>query len=738
MKDLQAVSTGPAIEGCEDPWEELALAFSIGTRKQAKELTEYLELKEALAGLKRRIEELKPALAKAREAHAAAVVALDALRGIPFADPLLAVGATLAVIGIPAMLLNIPWLRLLACAIIPIGLTCAIIALVKRFRARSAAAQAVLVAEAAVGQADQALQAVTQQAEEARERLKSMSPKKSVRAVGRVYFPARVVELGGRSVALDSSGTVPHRRFKLADFEFSSKELDEIVANIESLRNPPVLLAPDEAATGKLDELHGEERGLRDTVERFAEFVGRIPTTEVDLPVIPNARPIAAELAAGVRPNAQFPGAVLRDRRDLERDAAVGRLNSTLGTSKARGVGPKMELLNAHTAIANLLELYRSLRTTSMTSIHQQFLDAMSRSSWCKVRYYCPKATRNPAWILRRLAIEIDTAHEANQDELISRLSSDPDIEARMADKPELMPALERAWSGIQNVRADIARIQGASAQAASSVGMATTPTPATLSGALRYLNSQLEQYVAEYRIALNKVVFGQRQPLVEFSSQPLLRFDPETSTWSNETAGTEYTDLEEISCSRVLRVHEELLHPMWTHLWTEKADFRRSELFRTNEQMLRMNEKESEKLISIGNQFRDDMRTTRDVLKQVSSELDGKIQQLRGTRDALVSLGLVAEDDQGPLSEESIGSLGGGGTDTIRRAEEKETLLALEPQAQAERRELAVDPINVIADPSNLFQESMSAMVRRTLARPGAEAAAAALESRPDGGGAT
>jgi len=745
MQKLKAVSTGAAIEGCEDAWEELALAFAIGTRKQARELTDYLELQASLKALERRLEELQAAMAKAREAHAAAVAAFESLQAVPWSNPLLAVGAALAVLGVPALVPNVAWLRFLGCALIPIGLTCAGIALAKTAKERRAAREAMLEAEAAVGQVEQELTSVTFEATDAKERIRAMSPKKSIRAVGRVYFPARVVEMNGRSVAIDASGAVPESRFKLADFDFSSTELSEIVSRIDSLRNPPVLLSPDEGATGRLDDLHGEERGLRETVEQFAAFVGRIPTIEVDIPLIPNSGAVAAELSAGTAADALFPGAVLRDRRDLERDAAIGKLNVTLGTSKARGVGPKLELLNAHTAIANLLELYRSLRTTSMTSIHQQFLDAMSKSSWCKVRFYCPKSTRNPAWILARLGVEIDSAHEVNQAELLARLSADEDIEGRMAEKPELVAALARAHTGIQNVRADIARVQSTAAAAASAVGAAATATPATHSGSLRYLNSQLEQYVTEYRIALNKVIFGQRQPLVEFSSQPLLRFDPESGAWTNETAGTEYTDPEELRCSRVLRVHEELLHPMWRHLWTEKADFRRSELFRTNEQMLRMNEKESEKLISIGNQFRDDMRTTRDVLKQVSSELEGKVQQLRGTREALVGLGLMAKDEEGPLSEESIKSLGGGGGETIRRAEEKETLLAMEPQAQAERRELVVDPIDIIADPTALFQESMSALVRRSLAKPGAVAAeavlgeaVAALDSKPDGGDGT
>ena len=51
-----------------------------------------------------------------------------------------------------------------------------------------------------------------------------------------------------------------------------------------------------------------------------------------------------------------------------------------------------------------------------------------------------------------------------------------------------------------------------------------------------------------------------------------------------------------------MVKAYSDLMIPLWEHLWTEKADFRKSELFRTNEEMRRMTEKESEKLIDIAN----------------------------------------------------------------------------------------------------------------------------------------
>jgi hypothetical protein len=269
----------------------------------------------------------------------------------------------------------------------------------------------------------------------------------------------------------------------------------------------------------------------------------------------------------------------------------------------------------------------------------------------------------------------------------------------------------------LDELRQGIEELRSAALVSAGGVGVAAAPSAATYSGVIRGLESQREQVVRQYRDVVREIVFGSRRPLIEMSKLPRLSLDPDTGVWRNETAGTEYADFEEIECTQVLRLHEDLLFPVWRHLWTEKADFRKSELFRTNEQLLRMSEKESEKLISIGNQFRDDMRTTREVLKQVEGELGGKLDQMRGTRDALTALGLLGKEGAQTLGEASLAALDAGAGAALRHAEVRETMLALEPQAQTERRERAADPIDLIGSPAILFQASPAEWFRARLA---------------------
>ncbi len=722
---MQAITTGPAIAGCETEWEELALMFARSAEDPAKALALRRALKQELAQAEPKLPALEAALQTATARLTQARADWERVRVKP--NSLIAAPVSAAIVGFLLWIWSTTMqgggetsvfvFALLVLFAAPAAFLFLKIRWDQELRVALAAAAA---AEKAVGEANAELGSVRATIEAAKAALNQSEIKRTVRAVGRVYFPASVHSVGGRSVAVDSSGVARPRSFRLADLAIHSGEPAEIVALIDGLKHPPILLTPNDAeerSQGDLHELHGEERLLRDTVERFSSLLGQIPITAVALPIFERGTAVVTELAQGAAPTEIMKGAVLHagSHETRQRLEGVRRLNATLGASKAHGLAPKVELLNAHNAIASLLDQYRALRTTSIASIHQQFMNAMERSSWCGVSYHCPKATRNPRWLQQQLGIDFDTAHEYEQDALVSALLSDEQVKSRIAEDPELTPTLHRAWVGISNIQSDIESYIGAAQASTATIGAMPTGGVAVPS-AVRHLRAQLDQYITEYRTVLNKIVFGQRRPLVEFSPASRLEFDPDIAAWTNPTTGEEYSDSGELDCSRVLRVHEELLFPMWRHLWTEKSDFRRSELFRTNEQILRMNEKESEKLISVGNQFRDDMRSVREVLKQVQGDLSGKVDQLRGTRDALSSLGLLSVEHAALFADDKLQMASGSG-DAVARAEEKETLLALEPAAQAERRGRAADPIDAVFGRAAIFAVSAADEMRRKLA---------------------
>jgi hypothetical protein len=704
------------IVGCMDPWEELALAFCRSSERAAQELVQRQALVTQRNEVRMRIPGADRALTQAN-ANLAAIQA-EYVQVVTRQKPALVYGicGLVAVAGL-ALLLS-PKTTAIGVLLTFVAGAAAAGSAVFFWRKKKEAHDKVTAWEQEVARLWAAAKALRTTDASLGDQIQSIRPSTAVRAVGRVYFPATIETVGGYGVALDGSGAVPDARFRLADFTYDAAELSQIIGAIEHLKHPPVMLQPAQGAgAGDVDALHGEEVLLRDTVTRFARFVGSVPTTDVSLPLLPRSELTRAGFRLDGRSGLPFPGTILVESSSMRFVAAIGRLNETLGSVRLQGAAPKEALQRSYETIAGLLGQYRELRTTSMGKIHGQLLGAMGRSSWCAVHFYCPKATRNPAWIQRRLGVDVDRAHEMHQGELMTAFSGDEEIRQRLDARPELIDRLDRAWMALDELRQGIEELRSAALVSAGGVGVAAAPSAATYSGVIRGLESQREQVVRQYRDVVREIVFGSRRPLIEMSKLPRLSLDPDTGVWRNETAGTEYADFEEIECTQVLRLHEDLLFPVWRHLWTEKADFRKSELFRTNEQLLRMSEKESEKLISIGNQFRDDMRTTREVLKQVEGELGGKLDQMRGTRDALTALGLLGKEGAQTLGEASLAALDAGAGAALRHAEVRETMLALEPQAQTERRERAADPIDLIGSPAILFQASPAEWFRARLA---------------------
>jgi hypothetical protein len=178
-----------------------------------------------------------------------------------------------------------------------------------------------------------------------------------------------------------------------------------------------------------------------------------------------------------------------------------------------------------------------------------------------------------------------------------------------------------------------------------------------------------------------------------------VLYFDPEAEVWASRTSPYSYSTIDVARYGSVVKVYSDLLIPLWENLWTEKADFRKSELFRTNEAMISMSEKEAEKLIDIANQFRADMRTVRENTNIFRSELTSKLQEVRDFRASMDGIGLLSENLKATLSDDRIATLDVEGGDTAS-IDGYENILTYKPQTQAEARGTVHDPIDYVREP--------------------------------------
>jgi hypothetical protein len=116
------------------------------------------------------------------------------------------------------------------------------------------------------------------------------------------------------------------------------------------------------------------------------------------------------------------------------------------------------------------------------------------------------------------------------------------------------------------------------------------------------------------------------------------------------------------------------------------------------------MSEKESEKLIEIANQYRADMRSVRENINLLESELKSKYDEIIFFRDGMQALGLLSERERQFLNEDKLKTLTLGDHSLIEEGEQHETYLGIEPRVQAERRGSADDPIDLIRSPDILI----------------------------------
>jgi len=163
-----------------------------------------------------------------------------------------------------------------------------------------------------------------------------------------------------------------------------------------------------------------------------------------------------------------------------------------------------------------------------------------------------------------------------------------------------------------------------------------------------------------------------------------------------------------------VLRTDVDLLIPLWEHLWTEKADFRKSEHFRTNESIQRMSEKEGEKIKQIGYQFQGDLREVRSNMFLAKADVVSKLRELEEYEEGVKELGLMDENQLARL-QSTTSQLEAVSQETSGDASGYEQILMLEPKNQLLRRQSKVhDPIDVIKSPDLLIEGGVNKGTRR------------------------
>lgn len=504
-----------------------------------------------------------------------------------------------------------------------------------------------------------------------------------------VQFEMHLRNLAGSQVLVDESGAHAQALLKTLDVSALADGVSDIEAKMRQISTIPPLLAPGEAAAieDPLNQLYGEEQALQGLVSDFTGNLGQLKDVGLRLPLIPKQSALVERLMAMQVSDGQLKKPVsIAEPID---ESAVQSFTQALDEYRRRGVVLVESLRQLYEQLEASCNRFALARMQSVNTIHDGLAQVLNRASWCNRKFFCPRTILAPQYIQDLLGIDIAQAHLLDINDLLDRLQSDDVIRQRISKKPELIENL----TAIHQLISEFGRMNGAYDDNGGAMQSLTNV----------HAQQQLDEYAKQFRSVLNKILTGASFPILNFSAEAQLHYDPDNDEWSSDLNPYVYRTPDVLKYGSVIKTHHDLMIPLWEHLWTEKADFRKSELFRTNESMIRMSEKESEKLIEIGNQFRGDMRGNRENIYLIEADLKSKHAEIVSFRDGLHKLGLLSDRAMQQLSDERLATLVIDES-PVATADRYETTLAGLPQAQAEVRGTAADPIDMVKDPSVLL----------------------------------
>lgn len=517
-------------------------------------------------------------------------------------------------------------------------------------------------------------------------------------------FPVSSKNILGKQMLLDESGLFPAVALETIDLSAIQSDLDSISHQIEGIKKVPVLLSPATDGEGRdaINSLYGEESVIQNLVNEFTHALGQIKDVELSLPLVPKDSLLARSYRDGkVTKDAYGEGDVISVNPSVVNVGEIDRFVDQVNATKEFGIKVLGELKETFDSLQSICESYSFARSTSINNVHESLFEVLNKASWCSKRFYCPRTIQAPAYLEDLLNVHPSDAHKLDFDLLMSNLKSDPIIAARIIEKPELADELYAHYQAIYDLKGDIDFDD-----AGNLIDVGERPA---------YITDQYQEVLARFKGALSVIMTGSPNPILAFSKEAEMYYDPEVDEWRSDTIPYVYSTSNMMRYGQVLKVTSDLMIPLWEHLWTEKSDFRKSELFRTNESLIRMTEKESEKLIEVGNQFRADMRTVRENVFLLESELSSKCDELLQFRDGMDQLGLLSERQKSFMTDEKLKAISIGDGSVLKEGEEYQTLLGLEPRVQAERRGTVGDPIDFVRSPDILITYKGTSVKRLT-----------------------
>jgi len=540
---------------------------------------------------------------------------------------------------------------------------------------------------------------------------------------GSAFIPLENKTILGNSFILDPTGLINPSKLRAIALRDLSTDADRILQMTKKLENIPVLLSPNEESIAESRRsnaaLHGQERELKEAVGSYVNTLSSITDEELTIRAVKPSSVLGQAVSEVLNGNAciskEFDEAniaIIIGSRNQQTDSEIARFEDLHRDAEAVSSVALSQLEQINRELQELCQRYSSARINSTNKLHSNYYTVLNRASWCSKRFYCPRTILSKSYLLSLIGLDFDQAHTLAPDQLLQCLHVDSVISNRLTSKTQLVDDLLRSHEAITEIMYSYQLVS-------DETGIVRAGSEAN------YIIDQYEQELALFRQRLIEAVTGSPNGFIGISESARLYYDPTRELWSSPVLPYTYTNTEVERFGQVLRTQVDLVIPLWEHLWTEKADFRKSELFRTNESIQRMSEKEGEKIKQISYQFQADLREVRSNMFLAKADFDAKLQELDEYEEGVKELGLMDESQLIRL-QNATSQLEAVSKETSGDAAGYEQILMLEPKNQLMRRQSNVhDPIDVIKSPDLLIEGGVDRGIRRLLYANDAEVSA-------------
>jgi len=530
--------------------------------------------------------------------------------------------------------------------------------------------------------------------------------------LGSALIPLESKNILGNNFIIDPTGLIKPSKLKAIALRDLSGDADRILEMTRRLENIPVLLKPDQASLAESRQtnntLHGEERELKDAVRSYVDTLASITDEELSVHAIKPASALGLAVSEALSDNE----CIVKDAGDddiavvikpvnQQIDSEIKRFEDLQREAEAVSSIALKQLDQVNLELKQLCLRYNRARRESTNTLHSNYYQVLNRSGWCSKKFYCPRTILSKSYLQALIGLDLDWAHTLQADQLVESLHSDSFISSRISNKPQII--------------ADLLKSHGSIAEIMNTYQLVSDDSGLMKAGsAADYIIDQYNQELSLFRQRLVEALTGSPNGFLGISESARLFYDPSRELWSSPVLPYTYTNAEIEQYGQVLKTDVDLLIPLWEHLWTEKADFRKSELFRTNESIQRMSEKEGEKIKQIGYQFQGDLREVRSNMFVAKADFDSKLQELEEYEEGVKELGLMDENQLARL-QSATSQLEAVSQGTSGDASGYEQILMLEPKNQLLRRQSKVhDPIDVIKSPDLLIEGGVEKGTRR------------------------